>query len=560
MAKDRLIVGVDFGTDSVRAVVLNAENGKEEANEVSRYRRWAEGLYCDAARNRFRQHPLDYVEGFEASVKGALSRLGKDAGERVAAVGVDTTGSTPCAVDRAGRPLALTEGFGENPNAMFVLWKDHTAVREAEEINAAARSWGGTDFTKYEGGVYSSEWFWSKILHVLREDPAVRGAAFSWVEHCDWIPALLTGTEEPLSMKRSRCAAGHKAMWHAEWDGLPPEEFLSRVDPLLAGLRARLFRETHTSDRSAGGLTAGWAERLGMRPGTPVAVGAFDAHTGGVGGGIREKALVKIMGTSTCDMMVAPASVVGKRTVAGICGQVDGSIVPGMIGMEAGQSAYGDVYAWFKSLLSWPLETLLADSPHLDRDQARRIAAEAEDRMLARLEKEAARVDPAESSVIALDWLNGRRTPFADQSLKGALLGLTLGTTAPAVYRALVEATAYGARAIVEQFRSQGVPIETVIALGGISQKSPFAMQTAADVLSMPIRVVAAEQACALGAAMLAAVAAGVYPDVLHAQKRMGGGFSRTYEPDPARVGLYDGLYARYKALGAVLEQPLRGL
>lgn len=560
MAENRLIVGVDFGTDSVRAVVLNAVNGKEEASEVSRYRRWAEGRYCNPAKNRFRQHPLDYVEGLEASVKGALAGLGGGAGARVAAIGIDTTGSTPCAVDRAGRPLALAKGFEENPNAMFVLWKDHTAVREAEEINAAARSWGGTDFTKYEGGVYSSEWFWSKILHVLREDPAVRGAAFSWVEHCDWMPALLTGTEEPLSMKRSRCAAGHKAMWHAEWNGLPPEGFLAKLDPLLAGLRARLYADTQTSDRSAGGLTADWAARLGMKPGTPVAVGAFDAHTGGVGGQIEEKALVKIMGTSTCDMMVAPASVIGTRTVAGICGQVDGSIVPGMIGLEAGQSAYGDVYAWFRSLLSWPLSALLAGSPHLDREKARRAAEEAEDRMLGRLEQEASLVDPKESSVIALDWLNGRRTPFADQALKGALLGLTLGTTAPAVYRALVEATAYGARAIVEQFRSQGVPIETVIALGGIPQKSPFAMQTAADVLAMPIRVVAAEQACALGAAMLAAVAAGLYPDVRRAQKGMGGGFSRTYQPDPARVKLYDGLYAKYKELGAALERPLRGL
>jgi L-ribulokinase len=291
----------------------------------------------------------------EASVKGALAKIGKRAGKNVAAIGIDTTGSTPCAVDRAGTPLALVRGFEENPNAMFVLWKDHTGVKEAELINATARGWGGTDFTKYEGGVYSSEWFWSKILHVIREDSKVRAAAYSWVEHCDWMTALLTGAADPLTMKRSRCAAGHKAMWHPDWEGLPPEAFLIRIDPLLKGVRARLFSETYTSDVSAGGLTDLWAGRLGLEPGTVVAVGAFDAHMGAVGGGITDKTLVKIMGTSTCDVLVAPRKAVANKCVAGICGQVDGSVIPGMMGLEAGQSAFGDVYAWFKDLLSWPL-------------------------------------------------------------------------------------------------------------------------------------------------------------------------------------------------------------
>jgi L-ribulokinase len=558
MSRDALILGVDFGTDSVRTVVIDATDGKELASAVAVYPRWAKGLYCDPAKNRFRQHPLDYVEGLTQSVKNALGDAGNKAGDRVVGIGIDTTGSTPCAVDRAGTPLALTKGFENDPDAMFVLWKDHTAVAEAELINQVARTWGGIDFTKYEGGVYSSEWFWSKILHVLRSSAKVRKAAFSWVEHCDWMPALLTGTTEPLAMKRSRCAAGHKAMWHEAWKGLPPEEFLVKVDGLLAGLRERLYRATFTSDAKAGELSTEWAKRLGLQPGVAVAVGAFDAHMGGVGGQITDRTLVKIMGTSTCDMLVATERAVGGKCVSGICGQVDGSILPGMIGLEAGQSAFGDVYAWFKGLLAWPLEAVLPEAKGLKPAAAARIAADTEARLLDVLSAEAAKVDPEDSTVIALDWLNGRRTPFADQSLKGAIAGLTLGSTAPKVFRALVEATAFGSKAIVEQFRKEGVAIDSVIALGGIAKKSPFVMQTTADVLGMPIKVVASEQACALGAGMFGAVAAGVHRSVGEAQKRMGSGFDRVFKPVPRRAAIYRKAYARYLELGAALEPLLK--
>ncbi len=564
MMSEKLIIGMDFGTDSVRAMVIDAEKGTELANEVAWYKRWAAGKYCDPAKNMFRQHPRDFIDGMEQSVKGALSKVGKKAGARVVGIGVDTTGSTPCAVDRQGSPLALTKGFEDNPNAMFVLWKDHTAVKEAEQINTLARSWGGTDFTKYEGGVYSSEWFWSKILHVLREDRKVRAAAFSWVEHCDWMTALLTGTADPLTMKRSRCAAGHKAMWHPEWGGLPPEQFLSRLDPVLKGLRARLYAETWTSDVKAGGLTEEWARRLGLNAGTAVAVGAFDAHMGGVGGQITGRTLVKIMGTSTCDMMVAPSKAIGTKTVPGICGQVDGSIIPGMIGLEAGQSAFGDVYAWFKDILAWPLAAVAPASGKsagaASKAAGARLREEIESKLLDRLAEEAEKVDPAESTIVALDWLNGRRTPFADQTLKGAIVGLTLGTTAPKIFRALVEATAFGSRAIVEQFRKEGVPIDGVIALGGISRKSPFVMQVTADVLGMPIKVAASDQTVALGAGMFAAVAAGVYKNVSDAQKKMGSGFDKTFVPDRKKVDVYNRLYKKYVSLGESLKGLLQTL
>ena len=360
-----LVLGMDFGTDSLRTLILDTADGSEISSAVRPYSRWTRGLYCDPVQNMFRQHPLDYLEAMEQGVRESLQKAPPGTADRIVGISVDTTGSTPVAVDAGGVPLALTPGFMENPNAMFVLWKDHTAIQEAEEINTLARSPGGVDYTRYEGGVYSSEWFWAKLLHILRHDAAVRAAAFSWVEHCDWIPALLTGNIDPLRIKRSRCAAGHKAMWHASWDGLPSEEFLVRLDPLLAGLRARLYTSTYTSDVSAGRLTTEWATRLGLSPGVTVGVGAFDAHMGAVGGEIRIHALVKIMGTSTCDMLVVPSEDIGTRTIRGICGQVDGSILPGMIGLEAGQSAFGDIYAWFRDLLLWPVEHLVARSRHL---------------------------------------------------------------------------------------------------------------------------------------------------------------------------------------------------
>jgi L-ribulokinase len=554
----RYILGLDFGTDSVRSVVVNADNGKEEANHVVNYPRWSKGLFCDPGENRFRQHPLDYIEGMETSVKGALSKLGNDAGDKVLAIGIDTTGSTPCAVDREGSPLSLQKRFENNPNAMFVIWKDHTAVREAGEINEAARSWGGTDFTRYEGGIYSSEWFWAKLLHVLREDEAVRNQAFSWVEHCDWMPALLTGNTDPLTLKRSRCAAGHKAMWHASWGGLPDEAFLRKIDPLLSGWKDRLYSETFTSDAKTGNLTEEWAKRLGLRAGVAVAVGAFDAHMGAVGGQIGAKALVKIMGTSTCDMIIASEKDVGGKQVAGICGQVDGSIIPGMIGLEAGQSAFGDVFAWFANLLAWPSQTVKPKG--VDKEPAEKYREAVSGSLLIALDKAAADVTPVETGLLALDWLNGRRTPDADQNLKGAVIGLRLGTTAPKIYRALVEATAFGSKATLDRFVEEGVEIREAIALGGISLKSPFVMQVTADVLDMPIKVATSEQTCALGAAMFGAVAAGLYGTVEEAQGKMGSGFSRTYHPDPQRAALYAELYQKYLTLGRSLEDQLRSL
>ena len=546
-------IGLDYGTDSVRSLIVNVETGEEVASAVFNYPRWKKGMYCDAPNNRFRQHPKDYLEGLEYTIKEALKQAPAGVAENVVGISVDTTGSTPIAVDERGTPLSLTPGFEENPNAMFVLWKDHTAVKEAEEINQLAHNWK-IDFTQYEGGIYSSEWFWAKLLHVIREDAGVYRAAYSWVEHCDWIPAILTGNTNPKTLKRSRCAAGHKAMWHEAFGGLPAEDFLVKLDPLLSGLRDRLFKETYTCDVAAGKLTPEWAEKLGLTTNVVVGVGAFDAHLGAVGAEIEPYYLSKVMGTSTCDMLIAPMDEVGDKLVSGICGQVDGSIVPGMLGLEAGQSAFGDIYAWFKRLLEWPLQNILAESALLDEETKQKLLDETSDKIIAKLSEEAAKIPIGESGIVALDWMNGRRTPDANQNLKGAIAGLNLGSDAPRIFRALVEATAFGSKAINDRFIAEGVRIDGVIALGGVAKKSPLVMQIVADVLNMPIKVARSEQACALGSAMAAAVAAGVYSNTAEAQKKMGGGIETEYHPIPENVAKYEALYEQYKKFGKFIE------
>lgn len=551
----KYVIGIDYGTDSVRSVVVDTSDGSIAGTSVFEYPRWKKGLYCDPAINQFRQHPLDYLEGLEVTVKGALRGLPSAIVNNIAGISVDTTGSTPVAVDMDGVPLSLKPGFESNPDAMFVLWKDHTAVTEAARINEVSRSWGGTDFTKYEGGIYSSEWFWAKILHVLRQSPEVRKAAWSWVEHCDWIPALLTGNTRPLEMKRSRCAAGHKAMWHRDFKGLPDQAFLSELDPLLDGIRERLFSETYTCNISVGNLSAEWAGRLGLSTGVKVGVGAFDAHLGAVGGEIKPYHLIKVMGTSTCDMLIAPMAEVGNKLVAGICGQVDGSIVPGMLGLEAGQSAFGDIYAWFSKLLMWPVSNIISGMEWLDEATRTRISEESAGRIITDLSRQAATLNVEETGLVALDWMNGRRTPDANQELRGAIAGLSLGSDAPRIFRSLVEATAFGSRMINERFMSEGIRIDGVIAIGGVAKKNPFVMQIVADVLNMPIKVASSDQTCALGSAMAASVASGVYPDIPSAQKAMGGGFETEYKPDPMRAKKYEALFSKYRELGNFIEK-----
>lgn len=548
------VIGVDYGTDSVRSIIVDAANGGEVAASVFYYPRWRDGLYCDATINQFRQHPLDYLEGLEETIKRCLVQAGPQVAANIKAISVDTTGSTPVAVDENGTPLVFHPKFQDNPNAMFVLWKDHTSVGEAAEINRHAERFD-LNYLQYVGGIYSSEWFWAKLLHILREDEGVRGAIYSWVEHCDWIPFVLSGGKHASQIRRGVCAAGHKSLWSEAWGGLPPNEFFATLDPLLDGITARLFDKVYTSAEAAGTISKEWSEKLGLPEDVVIGVGAFDCHMGAVGGQIEPYHLSKVMGTSTCDMLVAPPGEVADTLVKGICGQVPGSIIPGMIGMEAGQSAFGDAYAWFKNVLAWPLQNVLTQSQLLDADTIKKVVAETADSIIPELSRQAAQLPLEEGGEYAIDWINGRRTPDANQLLEGAFNGLSMGSDATRMFRALVEATCFGARAIVERFVEQGIPVKGLIGLGGVARKSPFIMQMMADVMNMPIRIHRSEQTCALGAAMFAATAAGLYPKVEEAMQAMGQGFDAEYYPDEARAAIYHKRYQHYKTFGAFIEQ-----
>jgi len=551
------VIGLDYGTDSVRAVLIDSANGKEIASEVHWYERWIKSMYCDPSINQFRQHPLDHIEGLEKTISAVVSKSKVNPVD-IKGICIDTTGSSPVPIAKDGTPLALVDGFKENPNAMMILWKDHTAIAEAERINEFAVTWGGEDFTKYVGGIYSSEWFWAKIAHVVGKDKAVQKESHTWMEHCDLMTYLLIENKDLKTFKRSRCAAGHKAMWHKSWGGLPPKEFLGLLHPYLAILRDNLYDETYTSVEVAGNLSQEWAEKLGLTTNTVVAVGTFDAHSGAVGAKIDENALVRVMGTSTCDIIVAKEADVNGKTIKGICGQVDGSVIPGLIGLEAGQSAFGDLLAWFKDVLAWPIDNLVMTSHILSDQQKGDLKEEIERDFIKKLSDAAEAIPLLESIPTALDWINGRRTPDADQNLKSAISHLSLGSKAPHIFKALINAICFGSKKIADRFQEEGIKIESVVGIGGVARKSPFIMQTLANVMNMPIKVVASDQAPALGAAIYAAVASGIYPNVIEASTYMGSDYEAEYYPDPRAVKEFEKLIESYERLGQYIESTIK--
>jgi L-ribulokinase len=530
----RYSIGLDYGTNSVRALIVDVAQGREVASAVWNYAHGKQGVILSSDPNLARQHPADYITGAEITIKKALALAKKSVRgfkpEQVIGLGVDTTGSTPIPVDAQGHPLAFNKKFAKNPAALAWLWKDHTGVAEAAEITALARKIRPQYLAKC-GGIYSSEWFFSKILHCLRTSPDVFHAAHSWVEFADWVPAALTGTETPDRITTGICAAGHKAMYNDEWGGFPDEEFLAQLDPELAKLRARLCPRVRAIDRAVGGLTADWAKRTGLTAGLPVAVGAFDAHLGAVGCGITPGTLVKAIGTSTCDTMTVP---LGQQLadIPGLCGIVNGSILPGYYGLEAGQSAVGDIFNWFVNYIQ-PLGGKAGS--HEALSQA------------------AAKMKPGASGLLALDWNNGNRTILVDQRLTGLLLGQTLYTTPAEIYRALIEATAFGALTIINRFEEFGVKVEQVVNCGGIAEKNPLVMQIYADVTGRPMKISRSGQTCALGAAIAGAVVAGKkaggHDSYAEAQKAMTGLKPRVFKPDPARHAVYKELYSLYREL-----------
>jgi len=531
-AQARFAIGVDYGTNSVRALVVDVAGGEEVGTHVDDYPSGEAGILLDPKDpNLARQNPADYIDGFVRSVRGALRAAKKVDGfqpDRVVGIGVDTTGSTPIPVDRQGTPLAMKPRFERNLAAHAYLWKDHTGHAEAAEITEKARQRGEPYLNKC-GGTYSSEWYWSKILHCRRTTPKVFQAAYAWVELADFIPGFLTGNLDPDTMPRGVCAAGHKAMYNDEWGGLPSKEFLAELEPELGMLRDRYASRAVAADETAGPLKADLARQVGLPAGIPVAVGTFDAHAGAVGAGIKPGTLTKIIGTSTCDMMVVPRDR-ALADIPGLCGIVPGSIVPGMYGLEAGQSAVGDIFNWFVGRMAPKAYTAKGD-PH------------------ANLTDEAERLRPGESGLLALDWNNGNRTVLVDPLLTGLVVGNTLHTTAPETYRALVEATAFGGLTIVQRFEEYGVAVHDVVNCGGIAEKNPFVMQIYADVFNRPMKISRSAQTCALGAAIFGAVVGGAYKTTEQAQRRMTGVKPLVYRPRKAAAAVYAELYDLYRAL-----------
>jgi L-ribulokinase len=538
----RYSIGLDFGTNSVRALLVDVRTGRELASSVWDYRHGAAGIILDKTDpNLARQHPADYLEGIAKTVPAVLRQARRARGfqpDQVIGIGVDTTGSTPLPVDEAGAALAFKPAFARDPAAMAWLWKDHTAHAEAQEITQLAARMRPQFLAKC-GGRYSSEWYWAKLLRLARTAPKVLGATHTWVEICDWIPAVLTGA--PLAAwRRGVCAAGHKAMFHAAWGGYPDVEFLEKLDPRLARIRRALPDRAYTVADPAGpaGLCPAWARKLGLPAGITVAVGAFDAHLGAVGCGIAPGTLVKIIGTSTCDMIVADLKT-ELPDIPGLCGIVPESILPGCYGLEAGQSAVGDIFNWFVNVVQ-------PGGPKAGSHEALTAAA--------------AKLRPGQSGLIALDWHNGNRTILVDQRLTGLIVGLTLHSHPAEIYRALIEATAFGARVIMERFEEYGVQVDRVIACGGIAAKNPLAMQIYADVMGRPLLISRSTQTCALGAAMAGAVAAGSaaggHANFAHAAAAMTGVQKKPFRPRPADRAVYANLYKIYRGLHDALGVP----
>ena len=522
-------IGLDYGTNSVRALIVNVANGQEIGTAVWGYAHGTAGVILGRDPNLARQHPADYIKGAEIAIQQALAVAQKTVRgfkpEQIIGIGVDTTGSTPLPVDEQGQPLAFQKKFANNPAAMAWLWKDHTGVAEAAEITALAKKMRPQYLAKC-GGTYSSEWFFSKVLHCLRTSPEVFKAAYTWVELADYVPAALTGATAPDKLTVGVCAAGHKAMYNDNWGGYPDAKFLGKLDPKLGELRARLRPKAYAVDKPVGGLTTDWAKRTGLPAGIPVAVGAFDAHLGGVGSGIAPGTLVKIIGTSTCDMMVAP---VGRKLadVPGLCGIVNGSILPGYYGLEAGQSAVGDIFNWWVNYIQ----------PHGEK-LSHKV-----------LDEDAMKLQPGESGLLALDWNNGNRTVLVDQKLTGLLVGQTLYTTPTEVYRALIEGTAFGALTIINRFEEYGMKVKQIVNCGGIAEKSAITMQIYADVTGRPMKISRSAQTCALGAAITGAVVAGAHKNFAAAQKAMTGLKPKVYTPNAKNHATYQQLYALYKQM-----------
>ncbi len=536
MSASKYAIGVDFGTESGRAVMVETKTGREIATSIYAYENGVidqllpvDGDPVHLEPEWALQDPQDYIRTFQKTVPEVLSQTGVDS-EDVIGIGIDFTACTMLPVKIDGTPLCSLPDFRRNPHAWVKLWKHHAAQPEADKINATARNLGETWLDRY-GGKISSEWFFAKALQILDEAPEIYDAADRLLEAADWVVWQLSGEE-----KRNSCTAGYKAMWSKK-DGYPPNTFFKELDPRLEEIIDRkMSREIFPVGEKAGGLTVRAAEWTGLKKGTAVAIANVDAHVSVPAATVTEPGrMVMIMGTSICHMLLGRE----ERNVEGMCGVVEDGIIPGLFGYEAGQSGVGDIFAWFVNNC--------IPTTYQQEAQERRIDIH---RLL---EKKAASQRPGEHGLLALDWWNGNRSVLVDVDLSGLLIGATLGTKPEDIYRALIEATAYGTRVIIEAFEKNGVKVDELVACGGLPEKNKLLMQIYADVTGRNFKISASKQTPALGSAMFGAVAAGSrsggYDTIFEAARNMARLKDEEYRPVPGHQKIYDRLYAEYLRL-----------
>jgi L-ribulokinase len=553
MSKEQYVLGIDFGSDSMRALLADAYTGKEIASEVKNYPRWEKGLYSNPSESKFRHHPLDYIEVLEASLS-ALTSKHKEISKNIIAISIDTTASTPCFVDEKLTPLSLKDEFKEDPDAMFILWKDHTAEKESNEINNLLKK-SDVNYAREMGNYYTPEGYWAKVLHILRTNEKIRKTAFSCIELCDYLPALLTGCNDIKNLKCGHCIAGVKMMYSEDWNGFPPQSFFEQIDPLLIPILKTLPKENYTCDKIAGKLTKEWAKKFGLNEGILIGVGNVDSHSGGVGGGVCHGTLVMNLGTSAGYMTVMPKKEMDGITIDGVYGQVDSSILPGMIGYESGLSAMGDCYAWLKKLLLYNVNNIISNMKDLSDDVKMKIKKECEDQIIIQLTKDLEKLKIDEKFPISTDWFNGRRSPKTNNALKATITNLNLSSSAPEIFYALAEATAFASKRIIDHLKDNGVVIKRLIAIGGVAQKSPFVMQLMCDTIGMEINVTSCVQAGALGAVIHAAVIGGIYPSTAAAQMSICAPVIKIYKVNEERRKFLMKRFEMYKELEVFSEK-----
>ena len=542
-----LVIGIDFGSDSARAVVIDTKTGIRLGTGVGYYKRWAEGKYCNPAMSFFRQHPFDFLEAMEEAVHLAIDMTGNDTGKRIKAISIDATGSTIAPMNMHGELLAVLEKYSENPDAMFYMWKDHSANKEAKTINDILSNSGAEDYTRFQGS-YSAEWFWAKILYAKHHCSKIADEAWTWVELSDWIPNLLCGNNEPGKLYRNICAAGHKALWHSDFNGLPPRNIFMKIDPYLAIIAERYGDTPKPASTAIGTITPEWAERLGLNTNVVIGGSSLDAHAGAVGAGIRPQTLVKVIGTSTVDLLIATKDVLRGKNIKDFCGQAEDSIISDYIGIESGQAAFGDIMSWYKKILLWSIDDFcdfLFENGFEQLEEIEIIREKYRNEILHRLTSQTIQKEP-DQDLVALDWLNGRRYPMINETVKGMMSGISLGTGTIDIFQALAMSAVFGSKRIFDSLQTRGIVIEKIIASGSIAKKSPLIMQMLADSLGKTIQVSDDNEVCAVGAAINAAVAADIFPDIFSACDKLCAGYSSCYTPNPSRKEQLDSFYRRY--------------